>query len=59
MAATAEREFQLPADAIQVGVRRGEEVYYSRSLDTSYIVRRMHGRIYARTVRGKIAGCCG
>lgn len=50
----------LPADAIQVGTRRGEEIYYSRSQDMSYIVSRsVFGSLRVRRVRGKIAGCCG
>ena len=50
----------IPADAIQVGARVGEEIYYSRRLDMSYIVSRtLFGRLQVRQVRGKIKGCCG
>lgn len=51
---------RMPADIILVGQRRGEEIYYSASLDTSYIVRlASSGGLSIRPVQGKIKGCCG
>ena len=50
---------RMPADIILVGARRGEEIFYSPSLDTSYIVRRISGSVHIRPVKGKIEGCCG